>query len=125
MTTIELTPETLTVRLSGWDRVWALRSRVEVPLAHVRAVEIDPSAARGWWKGARLPGTHLPGVIIAGTFLRGGERTFYSVRDPAKAVVIHLADERYTRLVVQVADPPATVAAIRRAVAAARPARAA
>jgi hypothetical protein len=37
------------------------------------------------------------------------------VRDPAKAVVIHLADEGYARLVIGVDDPAATVAAIRRA----------
>jgi hypothetical protein len=37
------------------------------------------------------------------------------VHDPAKAVVIHLADERYARLVIGVDDPAATVAVIRRA----------
>jgi hypothetical protein len=37
------------------------------------------------------------------------------VHDPAKAV-IHLADERYTQLVIGVDDPAATVAAIRSAV---------
>jgi hypothetical protein len=47
--------------------------------------------------------------------LTGPCRVFWDVHDPAKAVVIHLADERYARLVIGVDDPAATVAAIRRA----------
>jgi hypothetical protein len=65
-------------------------------------------------------------VIVAGTFHHEGNRVFWDVHDPAKAVVIHLADERYARLVIGVDDPAATVAAIRRALGtggASRPAR--
>jgi hypothetical protein len=60
-------------------------------------------------KGVRARGAHVPGVITAGTFHIPGERVFWDVHDPAKAVVIELADEHYARLVVQVADPRATV----------------
>ena len=63
-------------------------------------------------KGIRAPGAHVPGVINAGTFHIHGERVFWDVHDPAKAVVIELADEHYARLVVQVADPGATVALV-------------
>jgi hypothetical protein len=66
-------------------------------------------------KGIRAPGAHLPGVITAGTFHIHGERIFWDVHDPAKAVVIELNDERYARLIVQVADPRATVALIEQA----------
>jgi hypothetical protein len=55
---------------------------------------------------------HVPGVVVAGTFYEAGERVFWDVHDPAKAVVIELADQRYARLVVGVADPSATVALI-------------
>jgi hypothetical protein len=57
----------------------------------------------------------VPGVIVAGTFHSQGDRVFWDVHDPAKAVVIHLADERYARLVIGLEDPAATVTAIRRA----------
>src|SRR5215212_5532220 len=66
-------------------------------------------------EGWRGPGAHIPGVIVAGTFHHEGDRIFWDVHDPAKAMVIHLADERYARLVIGVDDPAATVAAIRRA----------
>ena len=46
---------------------------------------------------------------------------FWDVHDPAKAVVIHLADERYARLVIGVEDPERTVAAVRRALGTAGP----
>ncbi len=40
---------------------------------------------------------------------------FWDVHDPEKTVVIYLKDERYARLVIEVDDPPATAAAIQRA----------
>jgi hypothetical protein len=40
------------------------------------------------------------------------------VRDPDHAVIIHLADERYDRLVIEVDDPTATAGAIRQAIGA-------
>ncbi len=55
------------------------------------------------------------GVITAGHFYGGGEWTFRDLRDPERAVVIRLKDERYARLVTEVEDPPAAVASIRRA----------
>lgn len=68
-------------------------------------------------KGIRSPGTHIPGVITAGTFYIDGERIFWDVHDPARAVVIELHDERYARLIVQVAGPRATVTLIEAAIA--------
>jgi hypothetical protein len=57
----------------------------------------------------------MPGVITAGTFYQEGERVFWDVHDPEKTVVIRLKDERFVRLVIEVEDPPATVAAIQEA----------
>jgi len=111
MAEIDVSDEMLTVRLHGREVVWALRRRVAVPLTRVRGARLDPAAARAP-RGFRWPGSRLPGVITAGTFVRKGGRDFWSVRDPTKAVVIALADKPYARLIVQVADPQATVAAI-------------
>jgi hypothetical protein len=38
------------------------------------------------------------------------------VREPERAVIIDLADERFARLVIEVDDPTATAAAIRQAI---------
>jgi hypothetical protein len=115
MAEVELAEDALIIHVRGADRLWALKSRLEIPLSHVVGAEADPQVALGWWKGLRAPGTHVPGVVTAGTFYQEGERVFWDVHDPEKTVVIRLRDERYARLVIEVEDPPATVAAIQEA----------
>lgn len=106
----------LTAEFRGLDKLWTLKSRLEIPLAHVRGATHDPGIAREP-KGIRVGGTHLPGVITAGRFRRDGERLFWGVKNPDKAVVIELADaETYDRLVVEVDDPRATVALVEGAI---------
>jgi len=117
MARVELTGDQLSIQIEGMDKLWTLKSRLEIPLAHVTGADADPSVVRGW-KGWRGPGTHIPSVIVAGTFHHEGDRVFWDVHDPARAVVIHLSDERYARLVVGVDDPAATVAAIQGALTA-------
>jgi hypothetical protein len=99
------------IRLSvqGWDKLWALRSELEFPLAHVMSVRIDPEPARGWFHGLRLPGTQIPGVLTAGTFYWNGEFVFYDVHDPEKTIVLELDHEHYKRLVIEVEDPAGVV----------------
>jgi hypothetical protein len=79
---------------------------LEIPHSHVVGAEANPEVALGWWKGIRAPGTYVPGVIPVGTFCQEGERVFWDVH---KTVTIELRDERYSRLVVEVENPPATV----------------
>ncbi|MFI6108029.1 hypothetical protein [Streptomyces sp. NPDC051310] len=116
MAKVTVENRSLVVEVEGFDRLWALRSRLDIPLDHVRGATHDPGIAREP-KGIRTGGTHLPGVITAGSFRQDGERVFWDVKNPAGAVVIELADERYARLVVEVDDPRAVVASIERALA--------
>jgi hypothetical protein len=113
MARVEVVGDRLSIQIEGMDRLWSLKSHLEIPLAHVAGVEADPAAVRGW-KGWRGPGAHVPGVIMSGTFHHRGDRVFWDVRDAAKAVVIRLTDERCARLVIGVDDPAQTVATIRR-----------
>jgi hypothetical protein len=106
--------------MEGLDKLWALKSRLEIPLANVRGATADPGIAKEP-KGIRAPGAYVPGVITAGTFHIDGERVFWDVHDAAKAVVFELRDERYARLVIEVADPRETVALVERALATTRP----
>jgi hypothetical protein len=95
--------------IEGFDKLWSLKSRLEIPLIHIRNVRADPNVARGWWHGIRAPGTNVPGVITAGTFYQDGRRVFWDVHDPEHAVAISLHDERYDELIVEVAQPAETV----------------
>ncbi|PRY44801.1 hypothetical protein [Umezawaea tangerina] len=114
MALVRIEGDDLVVVIEGLDKLWALKSSLTIPLANVRGATADPGIASEP-KGLRAPGTHAPGVITAGTFHLDGERVFWDVKDPSKAVVVELADERYARLVVQVDDPRATVALVENA----------
>jgi hypothetical protein len=117
MAEVELTDDALIVHVRGMDRIFALKSRLEIPLSHVLGAEADPELGHPeWWKSLRLTATQIPWVVSAGTFYQEGERVFWDVHDPEKVVVIRLSDERYARLVIGVEEPPSTAAAIQRAI---------
>lgn len=108
---VEITISGGQVRLEvkGLDKLWAFKGSLEIPVAHIRGAHADTSIARGWYKGIKAPGTSLPGVIRAGTFYQDKKRVFWDVHDPEKTIVIDLHDERYDQLIVEVADPAATL----------------
>jgi len=95
--------------VEGVDKLWALKSRLEISLAHIRDVRLDTEAARGWWHGFKALGTDVPGVITAGTFYQHGKPIFWDVHDPERVIVIGLKDERYDELIIEVADPVAVI----------------
>ncbi|MGV9853135.1 hypothetical protein ACWDWU_30850 [Streptomyces sp. NPDC003442] len=116
MPLIRIDGDDLVVVIEGLDKLWSFKGSLTIPLANVRGATADPGIASEP-KGIRAAGSRVPGVITAGTFHRDGEKVFWDVRDPSKAVVIELADERYARLVLQVDDPRATVALVENALA--------
>ena len=109
MVEITVTDESAVFEVKGLHKLWAFRSRIEVPREHILGARVDPEVARGWWHGFRAPGTQLPG-LTAGTFYEHGKKVFWDVNDPEKTIVVELADERYNELIVEVADPEAAVA---------------
>jgi hypothetical protein len=111
---VEVTVERGSVmfEVEGWDKLWALRSRLEIPLAHITTARVDHDVARGFWHGERLGGTDLPGVITAGTFYRKGRLVFYDTHKPENTIVVELEHENYDQLILQVRDPEGAVAAI-------------
>ena len=107
MAELEIDGDHLTVHIHGVDQFLALASRVEVALAHISRVEVDPPDAHQAWHGLRMGGTNLPGVVTAGRFLQSGQWAFWDVHDPSRSIAIYLHDESYARLVIGVDDPQA------------------
>jgi hypothetical protein len=68
MAQVDVTETALIVNVQGWDKLWALRSQLESPLAHLVDAEIAGDVAVERWKGWRIGGTSVPGVITAGNF---------------------------------------------------------
>jgi hypothetical protein len=103
----------LILRVRGADKLWALKSSLEIPLRHISGARADKSVAHGWYHGIRMPGTNIPGVLTGGTFYQHGQRVFWDVHNPENTIVIELRDERYHELIVEVSDPQAAVDMIR------------
>lgn len=113
MVDIHVNDDRLTIDVRGWHRLWALKRKIDVPRTAVRAVRrLSGNALEGWWKGWRVPGTHVPGVIVAGTYFKDGERHFWDVRRADHAIEIELDGQKYDRLFVEVPDPDAAVRAL-------------
>ena len=110
MVSVVIQGDRVRFEVEGWDKLWALKSQLEIPVAHIRAVRADPEPARGWWHGLRLPGTQIPGLLTAGSFYQSDGFVFYDVHDPERTVVIELDHEHYQRLVIEVENPDEVVA---------------
>jgi hypothetical protein len=127
---IEITPTTLVVHMEGFDRLLAvisglsggLKGRLEFPLEHITRVDKSaPEAHHRVWKGWTVAALNLPGVVTVGRVVHlfgdhRGEWTFWAMHDPDKVIAIHLHDEFYTKLVIEVDDPVGVAAEITRAV---------
>ena len=102
--------------IEGWDKLWCLRSRLEIPLGHVKGAHFDPHPAMGWFQGLKLGGTDIPNIFWAGTFYQEGNLVFWDVRHPERTIVIDLEHERFAKLIIEVEDPQKGVELINEAV---------
>lgn len=109
MVDVTLDGDRAVFQVEGFDKLWALRSRLEIPLSHIVGAEHRPEEVGQWWHGLKLMGTDVPGLFAAGTFYYQGEMVFWDVRHIENTVIVRLDHERYKKLIIEVADPPATV----------------
>jgi hypothetical protein len=97
----------LIIDIQGLHKIWALKSRVEIPVEHIASVR---GAADEPMRGIRFPGTFIPGTIMAGTYYeRGGKRVFWDVCDHVRAIAIELRDENFSTMIIEVPDPRASI----------------
>ncbi len=96
--------------VEGLHKLWSLRSRIEIPLAHINGAEVNHDQVGRWWHGFKLIGTDAPGLFAAGTFYYHGELVFWDVHDTTKTLIVSLEHEHYKKLIVEVADPDAAAA---------------
>jgi hypothetical protein len=113
MVSVTIAADSAVFEVEGLHQLWALRSRLEIPLTHITDVQIDPEQVGRWWHGWKLLGTYVPGLITAGTFYHHGELVFCDVSDPAKSIIVSLEHQSYKKLIVEVPDPEAVVSRLR------------
>jgi hypothetical protein len=115
--TVDQQQQKIIVDVVALERLWVHNSHFEIPLAHVKGASINPEVAKSLPYPSQVPDDpRWPTPISAGTFYQHGNRVFWEVTDPTKAVVIELKDDQYDELVVQVEDPAALVAQINQAI---------
>ncbi len=97
--------------LALWEKflakLWSVKTRLEIPRAHIRGARRDP-AVSGSEPGLFAPvfgGTSVPGRFAYGTFRQNGRRVFWDVRHPVRAIRIDLDHEHYDELIIEVENP--------------------
>jgi len=116
MVEITLDGDRVAFEIEGWDKLWSLRSRLEIPLDHIKGAYTDPQPAMGWFQGLKLAGTDIPNMFRAGIFYQEGGFVFWDVHHPEQTIVVELDHERFQKLVIEVADPYEAARAINQAV---------
>ena len=96
---LEISNGKLIIDLGDLEKALAIRGGFEIPLQNI--VKAGTEAHRTGWKEVRAPGTHLPGVIKAGTYYTPRGREFWYVTEKG-VLVLELQNEAYKRIVLSV-----------------------
>jgi hypothetical protein len=101
MVTIQKIDNHFLLEIKGMHKLWAFKSEIKIPCEHVIIAYQDIEIVKGK-KGFRFPGTSIPGIIHAGTYLNNGETNFWDVSNTDNAIVIDLKDEAYHQIIIEV-----------------------
>ena len=90
---------TLHIDFTFWEKVWSLHRSFVIPLEHVR--EVKHGLPKSTWWEVKMPGSFIPGVIKAGTFITRQGKEFWSVTRWGKQhITIELDHEKYRRIIL-------------------------
>lgn len=96
--------DTVEVELSGWDRVFALKSRLSIPRDRIIGVSVVDRSEVGWPPAVRAPGTFVPGAIKHGSYGMGAKREFWALFRQERVLVITVDQWKYARVVLGLPD---------------------
>lgn len=103
----------LEVAFGGMDRLWELKSQLSVPLAEVTNVEVLRPDDVGHGPFKKIYGEGAGSDHSSGYFKGADGTELWSVHGEAELLVVTLADDKYSRLVLGVSNPQAAMDAIR------------
>lgn len=89
--------------LTGVDKVLALKSKLTIPLNHVKSVSID-KADWNYFKMLKVMATRIPEVVADGIFVSKEGFLFYEMHDPNKCITVELENEKYKKIIFEVSD---------------------
>lgn len=112
---VRIEGEDLIFELHGVDEILSIKRSVSVPLKHV----ISVSTLQVPWnlfKGLRVGGSSLPGVVKDGRYLTEDGLMFFEMHDPDKCITVNLDHEHYKKIVFEVDDKEASAEMISKAI---------
>ena len=116
MVNINVDGNTAIFEVLGLDKLWSFKSRLEIPVNHLRTVYQDPNCAMRWLDSFKLIGTSIPYIFRAGAFYQQGDFVFWDVRNIQNTIVVELDHEHFAKLVIEVDDPVSAVSLLNYAI---------
>jgi hypothetical protein len=116
MARISIESNTIAIKLSTMDKIWAVHGSLQIPLAHITLARVEEE--NGWahmWR--KIAGTTAPGLKMAGTFFLRGGLAFLDYTDGKSCLVLETQHETYKQVIVEPdrdQDPDALAAEINR-----------
>ncbi|WP_394758729.1 hypothetical protein [Flavobacterium sp.] len=104
MVTISTKDNDYVFNINGSHKFWAFKNKIIVPKDKIiRAFQSNEEFT--FWKGWRIPGTNLPWIITAGTYIKKGKRNFWDVCNKKNAIIVELKNSNYNKLIIEVENP--------------------
>ena len=77
---ITTTDNQLTMIFPGFEKLWGLKSKLEIPRDTIVDIKWSPDVPNAFsFKGWRCPGTSIPGLFLAVSFSHEGHWEFFYV----------------------------------------------
>ncbi|MFV5698452.1 hypothetical protein ACM55H_08795 [Flavobacterium sp. ZT3R17] len=107
MVSVTVSGDTFIFEIKGFHKIWAMESKITISKENIiRAYQNKNEFT--FWRGFRIPGTEIPGIITAGTFYKKG-RNFWDVMNKKNALIVELKDNYYKKLIIEVENPEETM----------------
>lgn len=104
MVTIKKEDSNFIFEVNGMHKLWAFKSQITIPVDNIFSAHQNFETI-GSWKGFRIPGTHIPFVITAGTFYKSGKKIFWDVVNTDNCIIVELKDADFNQLIIEVENP--------------------
>ena len=92
----------------GSHKFWAFENKIRVPKEKIIHAYQGKDEFT-FWIGWKIPGTQVPWVITAGTYIKKGKRNFWDVCNKKNAIIVELKDSYYHKLIIEVENPELTI----------------
>ncbi|MEO8710985.1 MAG: hypothetical protein ABI405_02620 [Parafilimonas sp.] len=113
MVSVKRTYDTVVFEVKNLDKVFALKSSLEIPVTHIVAVYAEPDIEMNFLDSIKVLGTSIPHIFRAGTFYQHKEMIFWDVHNTENVIVIELEHEYFKKLIIEVENPAEAIKIIK------------